>query len=56
MGFLCADHVREVREGRHGKRYVISTAEGDEIVIDLEPLEIPEGGEPGPAKPGDQSN
>jgi hypothetical protein len=42
LGFFCPDHVRQLREGRLGPRYLLSRVEsGEEIVIDREPL-VPE--------------
>ena len=38
MGFLCPQHVGEIRAGGHQERYVMTSSEGMEMVIDLEPL------------------
>lgn len=47
MGFFCESHVRDLREGRLGKRYLLTRGEGCEIIIDMEPLPPPEiSGEP----------
>ncbi len=38
MGFLCPRHVRELREGQHQTRYLLTWSGEDELVIDRKPL------------------
>ncbi len=42
VGFFCPRHVREIRDGLHAGRYLLSrTEDGDELIIDREPLPPP---------------
>lgn len=50
MGFLCPDHVRDLREGRLGSRWILTRSGTDELIIDMEPLPPPERTAP-PAPP-----
>jgi hypothetical protein len=41
LGFFCPRHVREVREGLHQSRYLLTWAGADELIIDRKPLPPP---------------
>lgn len=38
MGFLCPAHVKELRDGLHAERYILTRSGGDELVIDKKPM------------------
>lgn len=42
LGFFCPRHVREVREGLHAERYLLTWSDADELIIDRKPLPSPE--------------
>ena len=37
-GFICPRHVREIREGLHQERYLLTWSGPDELIIDRTPL------------------
>jgi hypothetical protein len=49
LGYFCPAHVREVRDGLHPDRYVLTRTGPDELIIDLKPLPPPETGPPATA-------